>query len=229
MAEEQTETTETETAETTEATTTEQTASSTDETASETAETSDDTTALGIKAKEEGAETTGAPEAYDVKAPEGREFDKETFDAVAPELKELGLSNDAAQKLVDAYAGKVLPIIEARYAKQAEEASQTATATLKADWLAEAQKDAEVGGAKWDETLHLAATVFDKVGLDVSNPFRVILEDSGLGNNVEALRFMRRLGTLIAEDKFERGDGNPGTTDVPIWDKVYGTPTQAEA
>lgn len=185
----------------------------------------DDTTALGLK--EDAAPVV--PDKYEVKAPEGREFDQEAFDAVAPELKELGLTNDSAQKLVDAYAGKVLPIIEARYQKQAEEASQLATAQLKTEWLEEAKKDPEVGGAKWDETVHLAATVFDKVGLEASNPFRKILEDSGLGNHPDALRFMRRLGTMLGEDKFERGDGNPGTTDMPIWDRVYGVPTQAEA
>lgn len=185
----------------------------------------EDKTALGPK----DGEPAAVPEAYDIKAPEGRDFDQEAFDAVAPELKDAGLTNDQAQKLVDAYAGKVLPLLEARTAKQAEEASQLATATLKADWLAEAKKDEEIGGAKWDETIHIAAAVFDKVGLEASNPFRQILEDSGLGNHPDALRFMRRLGTMLGEDKFERGDGNPATTEVPIWDKVYGQPTKADA
>jgi len=228
----------------TETSTTEQTTStgadgtttetSTETTTTETKEGGDETTALGKKegegeeGKPELPPILGAPEGdYDLKAPEGRDFDKEAFDAVAPALKDMNLSNEGAQKVVDAYAEKVLPIIEQRITDKIGEQQQIATAEFKKTWLDEAKKDPEIGGAKWDESLHIAASVFDKVGLKEADPFRKLLEESGLGNHPDQIRFMRRVGQLLGEDKFERGEGDANLDNRAPWDKVYGAPTEA--
>src|SRR5262245_60440079 len=51
----------------------------------------------------------GAPEKYEFKAPEGVTLDTGLVNDFTPLAKELGMSQDAAQKVVDLYASKVLP------------------------------------------------------------------------------------------------------------------------
>ncbi|HEX8577986.1 MAG TPA: hypothetical protein VF655_00140 [Allosphingosinicella sp.] len=188
----------------------------------ETATGGDEATALGKKPEAEGdeegkegadtgaASILGAPEAYEIKPPEGREFDQEVFDLVADDLKGMDLSNEGAQRIVDLYAEKVLPKVEERMLAQVQEQSQLATAQYRKDWLDAARADPEIGGAKWDESLHLAAKVFDTVGMKVSDPLRVLLEESGLGNHPDFIRYQRRVAQLIGEDRTEAGDGQPG-------------------
>ena len=175
----------------------------------------------------DAAELIGAPEGdYEVRAPEGREFDKETFEAVKDDLKGMNLSNKGAQQMVDMFSHKVLPIIEKKIADQAAEAQQAAAAELRKTWLTEARADREIGGARWNESIAIAGRVFDAVGFEKAAPFRQLLEDSGLGNHPDAIRFIRRVGEMIGEDKFVRGEGDSSADNRAIWDKVYGGPTE---
>lgn len=195
----------------------------------EAAKADDEPTALGKKADAEPAKVElpdiiGAPEGdYAVKAPEGSNFDQDAFAAVAPVLKEMNISDKGAQQLVDAYATKVLPLIEKRY----EEQAQLQTAELRKTWLNDAKADPEIGGAKWDESVAIAGKVFDAVGIKTEEPFRQLLEESGLGNHPDVVRFMRRVGQMIGEDKLVTADGDPNVNSKPIWDRVYGGPTPA--
>src|SRR6516165_2684526 len=43
------------------------------------------------------------PDAYELKAPEGQQFDAALLTSLAPTFKELGLTNAKAQKLADAF------------------------------------------------------------------------------------------------------------------------------
>jgi hypothetical protein len=191
----------------------------------------EETTALGDAGKAAAIpEILGAPEGdYEVKAPEGKDFDKEAFDAVAPALKELNLSNKGAQAIVDVYADKLLPLIEQRVTKQIEERSQLATAEYRKQWLDDAKADPEIGGAKWDESLAISAKAMDAAGLKASDPFRTLLNDSGLGNHPDMVRFLRRVGEMIGEHKFEKGEATASTDNRPIWDRLYGEPTEPAA
>jgi hypothetical protein len=191
----------------------------------------EETTALGAAGKSAAIpEILGAPEGdYEVKAPEGKDFDKEAFDAVAPALKELNLSNKGAQAIVDVYADKLLPLIEQRVTKQIEERSQLATAEYRKQWLDDAKADPEIGGAKWDESLAISAKAMDAAGLKASDPFRTLLNDSGLGNHPDMVRFLRRVGEMIGEHKFEKGEATASTDNRPIWDRLYGEPTEPAA
>jgi hypothetical protein len=71
----------------------------------------------------------GAPEKYaDFKAPEGYTLDEETLKSATGLFKELNLSQDQAQKLVDLYAANSL---------QASEAPYKAWANLQKEWMSE--------------------------------------------------------------------------------------------
>lgn len=184
----------------------------------------------GAKEGQEGAtdaaiEVLGAPEKYDIKLPEaaaGMEFDQEAFSAVEPILRGLNLSNDAAQALVGAYAGKVLPLLE----KRAGERWDATGADMRKGWEADARSDPEIGGAKFDETKSLARATFVRFGVKSDGPFLKLLEESGLGNHPDMLRFVANVGRLTGEASVDAGGG--GQAQPRLADRVYGSPTPRE-
>lgn len=142
-----------------------------------------------------------APEKYELTL-EGVELDAEMLEAADPIFRELNLSNEEAGKflpLAKQYADKIGETIINDLVAQGQ-------AKRKA-WLDEAKADPEVGGAKWDESLHLAAKGFDAIGFKDGHPFRQALEETGFGNNPHMIFLARKLGELVSEDgSFERGD-----------------------
>lgn len=192
----------------------------------------DDGTVLGGKDTGEAPDAAPAivgeaPEAYDVKAPEGSQFDAEVFTAIQDDLKGLGFTNDGAQKLVDLYASKVLPKMQER----AQQEQDQRVAALRKAWHEEAAKDAEIGGANWEKSQHTAARVLDTFA--AKDPatvakFKDLMNESGMGNHPDMLRMFVRIGAAIGEDSFERGEG-ASEAPVPIWDRIYGKPVEPAA
>lgn len=132
----------------------------------------------------------GAPEKYAFTAPEGREYDPGVLDAYSEVAKELNLPQEAAQKMID----KIAPLIEARQTEQIQ--------AVKTEWAEASRGDQEFGGDKLNENLAVAKKALDKFG---SPELRKLLNDSGLGNNPEVIRFMYRAGKAISEDTFVGG------------------------
>lgn len=186
----------------------------------------------GAKEGKEGdgspaVEVLGAPEKYELTLSEdltaaGMTFDKEAFEAVEPVLRELNLSNDAAQALVGAYAGKVLPLLE----KRAGERWDTTGADMRRGWETEAKADPDIGGAKFDETKALARQTFTRFGVKADGPFLKLLEESGLGSHPDMLRFVANVGRLTGEATADNGSG--GQQQPRLADRVYGSPTPRE-
>lgn len=152
----------------------------------------DDTTTTDDKS---GDDTTGsdddgiAPESYsDFTLPEGVELDAALLEKAAPIFKELGLSQDAAQKLVDFQAGLV---------KEGEQSQTDAFNNLIEGWQDESKNDKEFGGDKFDENIGIAKLAIDKFG---TPEFKQLMEDHGVGNHPEMIRFMLKIGTLLKED-----------------------------
>lgn len=135
----------------------------------------------------EGEKPEGAPEKYEFKAPEGREFDAEVINVFSEVAKELNLPQKAAQQMLD----RVAPIIEARQVQQIE--------ALRQEWTQTSMADKEFGGEKLKENLSVAKKALDQFG----NPqLRELLEKSGLGNHPEVIRFMFKAGKAISEDRY---------------------------
>lgn len=157
----------------------------------------------------------GAPETYEVKVPEalaekGMEFDKEVFGLVEPELRAMNLSNDAAQRLTNVYAEKVVPALVARGEKQAESAQLERAATIRKEWEDAAKADPEIGGQNYDKTVDACAQVWDRYGIKRGTGFRQLLDESGLGNHPEMLRFLSRVASTTGEGRFVPSDGSGG-------------------
>lgn len=155
----------------------------------------------GKDGEEEAPAPAGAPEKYELSAPEGQEFDAASFEAVEPIFREIGLSNDQAQKLVAAYGEKIMPALAERAKTQLE----TQAAATRKEWSDAFHNDPDLGGANKDRTLADAARAFDHYGMKKGEGFRQMLDESGLGNHPDLIRFVARVGRDLDEGGFERG------------------------
>lgn len=136
---------------------------------------------------EEGEGVLGAPESYEFAPSEEYQADSQVMDAFKDAAKDLNLSNEAAQKLVD----KMAPQIAQRQIEQIQAVQQ--------EWAATAQADKEFGGEKLAENLSVAKKALDMFGTPELN---TLLQQSGLGNHPEVIRLMYRAGKSISPDTY---------------------------
>lgn len=136
------------------------------------------------------AEAKAAPETYEFKAPEGRAFDPEVIAEYSRVAKELNLSQEAAQRVLDS----VGPKLAERQAAQVE--------AIRNGWAESSKADKEFGGEKLSENLSVAKKALDQFG---TAELRALLNESGIGNHPEVIRFMYRAGKAISEDKVITG------------------------
>ena len=132
----------------------------------------------------------GAPETYEFNTKitdESAELDPEVVTAFGEVAKELDLPQDAAQKVLD----KVAPVIQAKQAKVMEQ--------VKVDWANDSQSDEEFGGENLNANLETAKSALNAFGTDA---LKSLLQESGLGNHPEVIRFMYRAGKAISEDSY---------------------------
>lgn len=104
--------------------------------------------------------------------------------------KELNLTQDAAQKMVD----KIAPVMAQRQAAQIE--------TLKTEWRAQSEAHPEFGGDKLNNSLASAKTAIKTFG---SEAFTKMLDESGMGNHPEVFAFMVKVGKTISQDTHVSG------------------------
>lgn len=145
----------------------------------------------GDDTKSDDGKPQGAPEKYEFKPSEdGIEFDASVLASFSEVAKELNLPQEAAQKVLD----KMGPVIAARQAEQVQ--------AIKTEWLTTSQADKEFGGDKLGENLAVAKKALDAFG---TPELRTLLQESGMGNHPEVVRFMFRAGKAISEDGFVAG------------------------
>ena len=149
--------------------------------------------AAGGQTPEAEQKPAGAPESYEFKHPdEGGQFDESVTTAFAEVAKDLNLSQEAAQKVLD----KMSPVLAARQTE--------AISAARSQWLTDSKADAEFGGAKLDENLGVAKKAIDTFA---TQPLKDLLNESGLGNHPEVVRLFFRVGKAISEDGFVGGAG----------------------
>jgi len=140
-----------------------------------------------------------APEKYEFKAPDGSEFKPEVMKEFEGVAKALDLSQEDAQKVVDAMAPKI---------RDAQVAQFEATKT---EWTNNAKTDKEFGGAKLNENLVVAEKALTAFG---TPELRQLLVDTGLGNHPEIIRAFFRAGQKISSGNLVIGGEAPGEKDA---------------
>lgn len=136
----------------------------------------------------------GAPESYDFKAPEGKEYDATVLEPFSAAAKEANLTQDAAQKLLNSMAPKLA------------ERQQAQVTAIQTGWLEASKTDKEFGGDKLQENLSTAKKALDTFA---TPEFKKLLDDTGLGNNPEVIRMLIRVGKNVSEDGFVAGSAAP--------------------
>jgi hypothetical protein len=166
--------------------------------------TADDAADAGDSADGDAEGSQTPPDEYaDFKMPEGIQLDETLMTDALPLFKEMGLTQDAAQKLVDFQATRV----QADAQKQVDAFNQ-----LKTEWREQSANDKEFGGEAFNENVKLAQAAVNKFG---TPELKTLMEDYGVGNHPEMLRFMVKVGKLTAEDvPGSTGSGGEGQKDV---------------
>lgn len=131
----------------------------------------------------------GAPEKYEFKPAEGQELDTAALEQFEPIARELNLSNEQAQKMVDLYGTKILPMVQ----QQQAEAWQKTTE----QWAEDVKADKEIGGDKLTANLSAAQRALDLFG---SPELKEYLEGTGLGNHPELVKTFIKIGKAMSED-----------------------------
>lgn len=130
-----------------------------------------------------------APEAYEkFSLPEGYEYDEKLAGDFGGVAKELGLSQDKAQKLVDHYIQLTQKAIQVHNERSAQ---------ISEEWKTSAETDKEYGGAKFAENIAVAKKALESFGTPELTKH---LNESGLGNHPEIIRFCWKVGKLLSDD-----------------------------
>ncbi len=146
-----------------------------------------------------------APDAYtDFKAPDGYTLSKDALDAALPVFKELGLTQDQAQKLVD---------IQIQRDLAAAKAPQSAYETLRTDWQAKTKSDSELLRATNGNAVGL-----DAVKLDIGRAYAALppalatemkaaMDLTGAGDHPAIIKGLWKLAAFVTEGKHVAGGG----------------------
>lgn len=155
--------------------------------------------------KKEGDAPAGAPEKYgDFKLPDGYKFDEKQLGDATALFKEMNLTQDQAQKLVDHYAANSL---------QAAEAPYKAWADLQKQWIGDITDrfGSKAEGVKTDINKAIGT-----LPPSLARSFRGALDLTGAGSNpdiVEGLHIM--LKGLVEGGSVRQGNPSPQANKEP--------------
>ncbi|EAY3774999.1 peptidase [Salmonella enterica] len=153
--------------------------------------------------KKDDDKPEGAPEKYEFKPAEGQELDTAALEQFEPIARELNLTNEQAQKMVDLYGTKIMPMVQ----QQQAEAWQKTTE----QWAADVKADKEIGGDKLTANLSAAQRALDQFG---DPELKEYLDSTGLGNHPALVKAFIKVGKAMSEDKVVTGGHESGGSDL---------------
>ena len=164
----------------------------------------------------EGEGDGEAPDEYDFTdvLPEGMEMDQGLADAVSPVFKDLGLSQEQANKLVEVYAGAM---------QEQAQASADAAKELVSGWKDTAKQDKEIGLNNWKDSVDAANAAIRTFG--TPELVQDVMIGQGMGNHPEVIRMFSRIGKAIADDSLVTGEATDTSGDVDQAEVWYGATT----
>lgn len=160
----------------------------------------------GQEGDDGGPKFFGAPEGdYEFTTPEGfEELDMGMVEKAAPILKDLGLNQEGAQKLVDFFG---------EYRQEEADRQAQAWKETQEGWIEAAKTDKEFGGDAFDENVKLAQQLL-KSDMELADEELIKgLEEYGFGNHpafiryqIKVARLLEKHGLLSTEDKAVTGE-----------------------
>lgn len=138
----------------------------------------------------------GVPEKYEFTYPDGFTPDAKLMETASAKFKELGLTNDQAQSLMDTYVEQ---------AKAAAEAPVNAYETLRQEWQKEAKTQ---HGTKLETEIRPAVSrAIDSLGPELATQFREALNITGAGDNPAVINALFKLAQSVNEGSLVTGRG----------------------
>jgi len=147
-----------------------------------------------------------APDTYAAfKAPENYTLDPKAVEAALPVFKELGLTQDQAQRLVDLQTAREIELAKA---------PTNAVETMRSDWRAKVTADPELAKAVNGDKTGLDAVKLD-IGRAITHlppaeaaEFKAAMDLTGVGDHPAFVKAFWKLSQLITEGKHVNGS-NP--------------------
>lgn len=147
---------------------------------------------------EEPKAPTGAPEKYEFKLPEGHTLDQGLLDKATPVFKELNLTQEQAQKLVDIQAG---------WAKTIGETAANNVAKMREEWRDSVKADPVIG-PKMETVKADIGKAIGQLPPEVQTAFRDAMDFTGAGDHPAFVRAFWELSKRVIEGK-PVSSGNP--------------------
>lgn len=135
------------------------------------------------------------PEKYEFKLPDGLTLTPEVDTEVQAMFKDLGVSQDGAQKLVDFYSKQVLA---------AAEAPQKLVNEMRQNWQKDVKADSAIGH-KLNEVKSTISKAIDS--LPMSKDFRAALDLTGAGDHPAIIKGLYAWAQTMTEGKHVSGNG----------------------
>lgn len=140
------------------------------------------------------------PEKYEWTLPEGfeGELDQAAVEAFEPLARELGLTQEQANKMVELHAQSLM---------KANEAAREQIASQMQQWNESLRTDPDFGGAKFNENVAIAQKAVQAFG---PPELTQVLNETGLGNHPALVKTFHQIGKAISEDRFVPGNQSSG-------------------
>jgi hypothetical protein len=175
------------------------------------------TAADEAKADDSTTVKPGAPEKYDIKAPDGVELDQPAVDEFLVLAKAEGISNELAQKVIDFGVKRQMAIDAAAEKTMLDQVVAEEKAEL--DTL---RKDPVLGGANFDATLEHAHLAFKKFATPDVVEF---INTTRLGNRVPMIKMFNSIYHAfreeIASGAAPGGTAAPANNEGAVYREMY--------
>lgn len=161
----------------------------------------------------------GAPEAYtEFTVPEGYKLEGERLEQTQALFKELGLSQDKAQKLIERYCS-----VDTENAANLAAASEAARAQQIDAWGQQAK--AELGD-KYESTVASARLAVQTFGDEAATE---AFDTLGWGNHPALIRLLGKAGAMLGENPMETGKQGGHTAERSAAEVLFDHPTSKHA
>lgn len=167
-------------------------------------------------------EPGAVPDKYEFKAPEGRQVDTKLVEAATPIFKELGLSQENAQKLFD---------LHTQLTAERETQIETTMTAMRKEWRDAVIADKSLSNGKdglSPEASKDIAQVFTALGPKAATDLKAAMDLTGAGDHPAIVSAYRTLGKLLSEGTPVRGAGPspagqvaPGTAPQSAAQRMY--------
>lgn len=151
--------------------------------------------------KDKSEKTPDKSEESEITIPDGMELDTERFEKFKGILEDVDITHDKKQELMDLASDFTQNIAQ----KQADVWSD-----IRKGWVEDITADKEFGGSNLDKSLVISKRALKQFGGDPDEktgvlPIMKVLEETGMGDNPDVIRFLTRVGKAMSEDTLETG------------------------